>query len=119
MSNLIKGAPAKIYLVFEVTEEVEFNELDGVTWCSTRVGPSDIEYVRADVVMDMETENARLRADLEFTKTASDGKSRVISMLMAENERFRTAIAAALDIDVTEDWYALHQIREILKKAYE
>lgn len=117
MSNLIKGAPAKIYLVFEVDEEVEFNELDGVTWCSTRIGPSDVDYVRADVVRDMEIENARLRADLEFTKTASAGKSRVISMLMAENERFRSAIATALAVDVTEDWDALYQIREILEKA--
>jgi hypothetical protein len=65
----------------------------------------------------MKSENEHLRADIEFTKTASDGKSRVISMLMAENERFRTAIAAALAVDVTEDWDALYQIREILEKA--
>jgi len=37
--------------------------------------------------------------------------------LAGENERLREVIAAALAVYVTEDWDALHQIREILKKA--
>jgi len=35
----------------------------------------------------------------------------------AENERLRELIAAALAIDVTEDWDALERVREILEKA--
>jgi len=43
----MKNIPSHIYLVAEIDddEEVDFNELHGVSWCQDRINKSDLVYV--------------------------------------------------------------------------
>lgn len=43
----MKNLPEKIYLQIDADGETpeDFNELEGVTWCSERINDNDIEYV--------------------------------------------------------------------------
>jgi len=44
----MKNIPDKIYLQIgdETPDDVDFKNLDEVTWCSDRINEKDIEYVR-------------------------------------------------------------------------
>ncbi len=55
--------PTRIYLQFD--ESGEFPEWEGVTWCSDRINDSDIEYVVAVQVKELE---ATLSLCLEYVE---------------------------------------------------
>ena len=44
----MKNIPNKIYLQIgdNTPKDVDFNDLDEVTWCAERISKNDIEYVR-------------------------------------------------------------------------
>jgi hypothetical protein len=52
----IKNSPEKIYLVVgESCDEKDtnnFKDLHGVSWCDERIYDGDIEYIRADLVVE-------------------------------------------------------------------
>ena len=44
----MKNIPDKIYLQIgdNTPKDVDFKDLDDVTWCSEKIGENDIEYIR-------------------------------------------------------------------------
>lgn len=80
MSDLPKvvGAPDEIFLQigddYIDGEEVQFDDLDEVTWCQHNIMPTDIAYVRRDIHERLQAENAKLRkhADALCERLASD-----------------------------------------------
>ena len=47
MKNIPKVIYLQIYADGETPED--FNELDGVSWCTEKINPNDIEFVLCDV----------------------------------------------------------------------
>lgn len=43
----MKNLPIRIYLQIDADGETpeDFKELEGVTWCSERIYPTDVEYI--------------------------------------------------------------------------
>ena len=59
--NNMKNLPEKIYL--QIGEEsdiddIDFNELVGVSWCSDKIEESDVEFVRSDIARNVAKEFA-------------------------------------------------------------
>lgn len=86
-SSYVKNPPKKIYLNFFLEpedEEVDFDDLCGVTWCKDPVDVNNaIGYVEA-------SEFERLKADLEYLKTGISIEISAREKLEAENERLKS-----------------------------
>lgn len=50
----VSDSPKEIFLVLgELSTDVEFHELSGVSWCDEKVDKNDIKYIREDLVIEM------------------------------------------------------------------
>lgn len=58
----MKNLPEKIYLQIgeeaDIDDDIDFNELVGVSWCSDKIEESDVEFVRSDIAEQMAKEFA-------------------------------------------------------------
>jgi heterodisulfide reductase subunit A-like polyferredoxin len=58
----MKNLPEKIYLQIgeeaDIDDNIDFNELVGVSWCSDKIEESDVEFVRSDIAEQMAKEFA-------------------------------------------------------------
>lgn len=58
----MKNLPEKIYLQIgeeaDIDDNLDFNELVGVSWCSDKIEESDVEFVRSDIARNMAKEFA-------------------------------------------------------------
>jgi hypothetical protein len=55
----MKNIPEKIYLQVDTEDEElynDFEELQEVTWCQDKINDNDIEYIKNDVVRNIERE---------------------------------------------------------------
>jgi hypothetical protein len=59
----MKNLPEKIYLQIgeeaDIDDNLDFNELVGVSWCSDKIEESDVEFVRSDIAEQMAKDATR------------------------------------------------------------
>ena len=85
----VHGAPDRIYLVYgDVPEDTRHADCAEVTWCEDRVGESDVQYIRADLLVKMEADVQRLERS---RVTLADG----LEQEEAENQALHEKVAAS------------------------
>lgn len=88
----MKNLPEKIYLQIgeeaDIDDDIDFNELVGVSWCSDKIEKSDVEFVRSDIARNVAKEFAQLYADYMIDFSLVD---KTIDELFTEYESSRRA----------------------------
>jgi hypothetical protein len=86
----MKNLPEKIYLQIgeeaDINDDIDFNELVGVSWCSDKIEESDVEFVRSDIAEQMAKEFA-----LFAVQNAKRGTENECDELFTEYESSRKA----------------------------
>jgi len=81
-------APDTIYLQWD--EEYQFED-EGVTWCKDSINDTDVGYIRAELVENMQMKNKELKAALRGLMKGVQGLPPLTAIQGALKEEYKIA----------------------------